>query len=53
MAIVYPARDDVPMNMGNHVSKAGQIYFVGLKQLANSLLNGKNNRHQRLLFRLS
>jgi hypothetical protein len=46
VAVVAPARDDVPMQMRRHVAEACQIDLVRSKKLANDLFDGEDHAHQ-------
>jgi len=46
MAIVMPARNDVPVQMRRHVAEAGEIHLVGSEKRAHDLLDGENHIHQ-------
>ena len=46
MAIVMPARDDVPVQMRRHVAEAGEVHLVRSEKRADDLLDGKNHIHQ-------
>ena len=51
MAVILPARDDVPMQMRRHVAEAGQIDLVRNKKLANDLFDGEDDAHQGMAYR--
>lgn len=48
MAIIMPARDDVPMQMRRQVAQAGEIHLVGSEQGTDDSLDCENDVHQRL-----
>lgn len=43
-----PARNDVPVNMGDLIAETGKIDFLGPEHLAHDALDRKNNNHQAL-----
>lgn len=46
MAIVVPAGDDMPMQVGHQIAQAGEIDFIRRQLLAQSAFNRLHNTHQ-------
>ena len=51
MAVVAPARDDVPMEMRGHIAETGEIDLVGLHRLAQRMFDAHDDIHQVLCLR--
>ena len=46
VAVIFPAGNDVPVNVRYHIAKAGQIDLGGLHQMSQRILNSINRLHQ-------
>ena len=46
MPVITPARNDVPVQMGNDVTKTGQIDLVRIEELTQGAFDAKNDVHQ-------
>ena len=49
MAVVPPARNDMPMQMRHYIAETGKVNLVGLIANAQGSLYGKHHIHQRAL----
>lgn len=47
VAVIQPARYDVPVKVGNHVAQTGQIDLVRAKEGADNRFNGENDSHEK------
>ena len=50
MPIISPARNDVPVQMGNDVAKTGQVDLVRIEEFSHGAFDAENGVHQPSLF---